>query len=473
MKKANFINGKWVENRSKDFLDVNHKYTGALLAKLPLASEQDIEDCITGLESGFKALKQWSAEKRADALNRLSEELALVKEDFSQLIVAEAGKPISYARGEIERCITTLKTAAREAFAFTGETIPIDYGIGQGKTAFTKPFPIGPVLGISPFNFPMNLALHKIAPALAVGCSIVIKPSPQAPLSCLSFASLCEKVGYPKGAINVIVCNNLMAEKMVRDPRIRMLSFTGSSKVGWYLKTIAGHKKILLELGGNAAVIIDESANLEEAARLTVQGAYIYAGQVCISVQRIYVHKNIFDEFLSLLLKNIKAVQTGDPHDPKTIVGPMIDSSNVTRIHSWIQEAVSEGAKILAGGVILDETHHIYAPTLITQTKPHMKIVCEEAFGPVAVIEQVNDFSEALDMTNQSDYGLQAGVFTNQINHMKQSFETLETGAVIINYIPGFRVDSMPYGGIKDSGLGREGIRYAMQEMTENRLLVY
>ncbi len=351
--------------------------------------------------------------------------------------------------------------------------MPIDYGAGEGKTAFTKRFPIGVIACITPFNFPLNLVLHKVAPALAVGCSVIVKPAPQAPLSTLALAGLIEKAGYPAGVFNAVVCGIPAAEKLVTDSRVAMLSFTGSEKVGWYLKQIAGQKKVVLELGGNAAVVVDKTADLATAARAVAKGAYLYAGQVCISTQRIFVVADVYQEFSKLLLAEIHQIPTGDPHDTAVISGPLIDNQHLQRIHSWINEAVAGGANLLAGGKILDERRNLYEPTLLTNTTDKMKVNSEEAFGPVAVIESVPDFGQALQAVNASRYGLQAGVFTNTFAHVKQAHEELEVGGIIINNVPGFRVDSMPYGGIKNSGFGREGIKYTMEEMTEPRLMVY
>lgn len=473
IKKANYINNTWQYDGNGDFLIVVDKYTSKELSKLPLATETQMEEAIVASVNGFNVYKKWSAGKRASVLNQLKHLIEENKDALAQLIVHEAGKPLSYAQGEISRCIATVEIAEREALMFKGEMIPMDFAAGEGKTAFTKPFPIGVVACITPFNFPLNLVLHKVAPALATGCSVIIKPAPQTPLSTLALTTLIEKLDLPKGVFNVVNCDIPVAEKMVRDNRIAKLSFTGSEQVGWYLKNIVGRKRVTLELGGNAAVIIDESANLESAAKTTAIGAYLYAGQICISTQRIYVHENVYDTFEKLLIKEIGALKVGNPSDKDVMVGPVIDHGHLIRIKDWVEEAVSGGAKVLTGGNIVSKSHNIYAPTLLSNTNTSMKVNCAEVFGPIAIIDSFKDFDEAIRLTNDSDYGLQAGVFTNAFENVKKAHEELEVGGIMINNIPGFRIDNMPYGGVKGSGFGREGLRYAMEEMTEERLIVY
>jgi glyceraldehyde-3-phosphate dehydrogenase (NADP+) len=329
------------------------------------------------------------------------------------------------------------------------------------------------VLAISPFNFPLNLALHKVGPALAAGCSVILKPSPYTPLTALALASLCKRVGLPPGVLNVVVCKNEEAELMLKDERLKMLTFTGSADVGWSLKAKAGKKKVILELGGNAAVIVDRSGDIDAAVKAIAMSAYNYAGQVCISVQRIYVDESIFDDFIEKFKVAVSELKMGPPSVEGVTVGPIIDSVHLERIKAWINEAREGGAQIIFGGDIADAEHNVFAPTLLTNTKEDMKIVAEEAFGPIAIIEKVQYFDEVIRAVNHSRYGLQAGLYTNQISQMKYAHEHLEVGGLIINGVPSFRVDSMPYGGVKDSGLGREGIKYAVEDMTEVRLLVY
>jgi acyl-CoA reductase-like NAD-dependent aldehyde dehydrogenase len=312
-----------------------------------------------------------------------------------------------------------------------------------------------------------------LAPAMAVGCPVVLKPAPQAPLSALALARMIEDIGWPSGAFSALLCGIPVAEKLVTDDRIAMLSFTGSDKVGWHLKAICGKKKVALELGGNASVIIDEGPDLGSAARAVAMGANLYAGQTCISTQRIYVVESVHDAFRDLLVKEYAALQAGDPSDASVSVGPIIDAGHFQRISRWVDEAVADGATVLAGGTAVDAARNIYAATLLTHVGREMNVSCAEVFGPVAVIAAVESFSEAMTRVNDSAYGLQVGVYTNNLSHMKAAHEGLDVGGVIINNVPGFRVDSMPYGGIKGSGLGREGLRYAMEEMSEPRLIVY
>jgi acyl-CoA reductase-like NAD-dependent aldehyde dehydrogenase len=469
---ANYIGGQWLSS-GEGVTEVCDKFTQLPLGQLPLASAQQADAAIAAAVTALPEMRSWSAAKRSQALKRLADLLEGKRAAFVDLIVREAGKPIGYARNEVERGVMTLRLAAAETLRFGGEYVPLDFGAGEGKMAVTHRFPVGVVLGITPFNFPLNLVLHKVAPALATGCPILLKPAPQAPLTALALAALVAEAGYPAGALQAFTCSNAVAETLVTDPRIAMLSFTGSDKVGWHLKSICGKKKVALELGGNAAVIVDETADLERAARLVATGAYIYAGQVCISTQRIYVTQPVFDAFREFLLAEIEGIQTGDPQLESTLVGPIIDGGHLQRIAEWVREALEAGAERLAGGYVFDPVHHLYAPTLLTRTRADMKVCTEEVFGPVAILESVPDFQAALQAVNESRFGLQAGVFTNRFDHVKMAHSTLEVGGVIINQVPGFRVDSMPYGGIKDSGLGREGIRYAMEDMTEPRLLVW
>jgi glyceraldehyde-3-phosphate dehydrogenase (NADP+) len=470
---ANLINGTWSFEGDGTFNTVLDKYHGTELARIPHATEAQMEAAIAAAYGSREGLRRMSAGERSAKLNALADIIERDQDVLAKLIVQEGGKPIGYAKGEIARCISTVRTAASEALRFSGEVVPIDHDAGKGKTAFTKRFPIGVIAAITPFNFPLNLVLHKVAPAMALGCPVVLKPAPQAPLSALALGRMLEEVGWPKGAFSVMLCGIPVAEKLVKDERVAMLSFTGSDKVGWHLKAICGKKKVALELGGNASVIIDEGADLAAAAKTVAMGANLYAGQTCISTQRIYVIESIHDAFRDLLVKEYKALKSGDPSDPDVAVGPIIDKGHFERISAWVDEAVKAGAKVLSGGKAIDAERNVYAATLMTDADPDMKVNCAEVFGPVAVLEAVKDFNSAIAKVNDSAFGLQAGVYTNNFAHVKQAHEELEVGGVIINNVPGFRVDSMPYGGIKDSGLGREGLKYAMEEMSEPRLLVY
>jgi len=470
---ANFINGSWSSTGDGTFNTVIDKYHRTELAKVPHATEPQMEEAIRAAYASRDAVRKLSAGERSAKLEALAALIAKHEEELALLIVKEGGKPIGYAKAEIARCITTVRTAAAEALRFTGESVALDYGAGAGKTAFTKRFPIGVIAAITPFNFPLNLVLHKVAPAMAVGCPVVLKPAPQAPLSSFALAKLIEEVGWPKGAFSALMCGVPVAEKLVKDERVAMLSFTGSDKVGWHLKSICGKKKVALELGGNASVIVDDGGDLASIAKTVAVGANIYAGQTCISTQRIYVVKSVFGQFRDLLVKEYAALKTGDPTDASVTVGPIIDKGHFDRIAHWVNEAVQGGAQVLSGGKAVDVDRNIYAPTLLTATNNSMKVNCAEVFGPVAILEEVADFGEAIARVNDSTYGLQAGVFTDSVANMKRAHDELEVGGIIMNSVPGFRLDSMPYGGIKDSGLGREGVKYTMEEMSEPRLMVF
>lgn len=470
---ANLINGNWTFEGDGTFNTVVDKYHGTELARIPNATVAQMEAAISAAYGSRGTLRRMSAGDRSAKLEALAKAIAQEEEAIVALMVKEAGKPVGAARIEVARSITTVRTAAGEALRFGGEMTPLDFGAGAGRTAYTKRYPIGVIAAITPFNFPLNLVLHKVAPAMAVGCPVVLKPSPQAPLCALVLGNLLARIGWPAEAFHVLTCGVPVAEKLVKDERVAMLSFTGSDKVGWHLKSICGKKKVALELGGNAAVIIDADVDLAVAAKSVAVGANVYAGQTCISTQRIYAVDSVFDRFRDLLVSAYAELKAGDPSDANVTVGPIIDKGHYERISGWVEEATKGGARILAGGKPVDLARNVYGATLLTGTQHSMRVNCAEVFGPVAILERVADMDEAIAQVNNSTYGLQAGVFTNSIANMKRAHDELEVGGVIINNVPGFRIDSMPYGGIKDSGLGREGVKYAMEEMSEPRLLVY
>ncbi len=470
---ANLINGTWHAEGDGTFNTVVDKYHGTELAKLPHATSAQMEQAIASAYAGRDALRRMSAGDRSAKLEALAGLMEKHQEELAQLIVREGGKPVGYARTEIARSIVTVRTAAAEALRFGGEVVPLDFGAGVGRTAITRRVPIGVIAAITPFNFPLNLVLHKVAPAMVVGCPVVLKPAPQAPLSALVLGRFLQEIGWPADAFHVLLSGIPVAEQLVKDERVAMLSFTGSDKVGWHLKSICGKKKVALELGGNAAVIVDEGVDLSATAKAVAMGANLYAGQTCISTQRIFAVKPVFAEFRDRLVQEFAALKAGDPADATTTVGPVIDKSHFERIGKWVDEAVAGGAQLLSGGKPVDAACNLYAATLLTNTRRDMQVNCAEVFGPVTVIEEVADFDAAIARVNDSTYGLQAGVFTPRIDRMKQAHAELEVGGVIMNNVPGFRIDPMPYGGVKDSGLGREGVKYAMEEMSEPRLLVY
>ncbi|RPJ72496.1 MAG: aldehyde dehydrogenase family protein, partial [Alphaproteobacteria bacterium] len=421
-----FINNEWIGHSTTNILSVTNKFDQNIIATIPYADASEVQFAIANSVQGFQVFSKLSAQERRELILKIRDGLILEKEKFINLIVSEAGKPLDYARAEIERSLMVLQLSAEEATRMHGESVPMDFGAGVGKTALTKRFPIGPILAISPFNFPLNLVLHKVAPALASGCSVILKPSPYTPLTALALASLCKRVGLPAGVLNVVVCKNEEAELILKDDRVKMLSFTGSADVGWALKAKAQKKKVVLELGGNASVIVDRSANLDEAAKAIAFGSYNYAGQTCISVQRIFVDHSVFDQFIEKFKAATSDLKMGHPNMEGVSVGPLIDRNHLERLTSWINEAKELGAQILFGGEVVDLERNLLAPTLITNTQENMKIVSEEAFGPIAIIEKVEYFDEVIRVINRSRYGLQAGLFTNQISQMKYAHEHLE-----------------------------------------------
>jgi glyceraldehyde-3-phosphate dehydrogenase (NADP+) len=385
-------------------------------------------------------------------------------------MTGEAGKPITDARREVARAVQTFTIAAEEAKRIPGEVIPLDWTPGMDShLGILRRVPIGPVLGITPFNFPLNLVAHKVAPALAAGNPILIKPAPQTPLTALLLAEVGLEAGVPPGGLNVLPCDNCVAERLVVDPRFKLLSFTGSAAVGWMLKAKCGKKKVVLELGGNAGVIVEQDADLDFAAQRCASGGFGYAGQTCISVQRIFVHHSVVDLFTTKLLLQVARLKGGDPNDESTVVGPLIDQHAAHRVEEWIGEAVAQGARVLLGGKRMGS---VVEATVLTNVTPTMKVSCREVFGPVVTVTPYRQFDEALEAMNRSEYGLQAGVFTQDVNKVFYAFRHLEVGAVLVNEIPTFRAEHMPYGGVKDSGLGREGLRISIEEMTEPRFLV-
>lgn len=449
---------------------VRAPYDHQPVAEICLAGTPEIEKAVQLALEAFLAFRQLPSHRRASALTHIAASLATRKEDFAHLMCLESGKPIMDARREVDRAIQTFTIAGEEAKRLPGEVIPMDVAPGMDHhMGIIHRFPIGPVLGITPFNFPLNLVAHKVAPCLAAGNPIIIKPAPQTPLTALLLAEVIQETDLPSGVFSVVPCNNQLAEQMARDPRFEALSFTGSVAVGWKLKSIAGKKRVLLELGGNAGVIIEPDADIDMAVQRCVTGGFSYSGQTCISVQRIYLHDQIYESFVESFASKVRALAAGDPSHENTVIGPLIDDRAACRVEEWIQEAVSQGAHLLAGGT---RKGAVVEATILANVTPRMKVSCEEVFGPVVTITKYQDFPHALDLLNDSPFGLQAGVFTNDVNKVFQAFRELKVGAVLANEIPTFRADHMPYGGIKDSGIGREGVRYAIEDLTERKLLV-
>jgi glyceraldehyde-3-phosphate dehydrogenase (NADP+) len=445
-------------------------YDGAWFISASFCGPAELEEAVAAAAASFEQTRRMASYERAGVLRQVGAALQARAREFADTMVQESGKPIGDAEAEVARAVHTFEIAAAEAERLYGETIPMDLRPNAaGRLGLTRRFPVGPVLAITPFNFPLNLAVHKIAPAIAAGCPIVVKPAEQTPLSCLKLAELIDATAWPKGALSVVPCDRSVAAGLVGDERFRVLTFTGSQKVGWELKARAGKARVVLELGGNAAVIVDASADLDLAIPRLVYGAFSYAGQKCISVQRLYVHAKVWDEFVRRFVDAARAVKLGDPRDREALVGPMIDERNARRIEEWIDEAVKGGAKVLLGGPRRDR---LVPPTVLTQVPRSARLAAEEAFGPTVNLERIEGFAEGIRAVNDSKFGLQCGVFTRDLGNALAAFEQISVGAVIVNDAPSFRIDHMPYGGVKESGLGREGVRYALRDYTEERLLV-
>ena len=460
---------EWVEGEA---FEVRSPWDQGLVGRVTIATRADARQAVNHAVASLRrtrALPRW---KRREILEDIAAALIDQHERFAQLIVAEAGKPLRLARTEVDRAVLTFKTAAEESVRLGGESIPLDLTEGnENRWGVVQRFPVGPVLAITPFNFPLNLVAHKVAPALAAGCPIILKPAPQAPFTALALGEIILKAGWPEEALAILTLSDAdtawLAEK---EDRIKLVSFTGSAKVGWNIKAHSGRKRVLLELGGNAALIIHgDWPNLDEAANRTAHAAFGFAGQSCISVQRVFVQRNIFQTFVWKLVDIAGKLVSGNPAEEATEVGPLIHLSDAERVESWIKEAIAAGAKLVSGG---ERTGSLIAPAILTATQPGMKIRDEEVFGPVVMVEPYEDFEEALADVNHSKYGLQAGLLTRDAGRILTAYRELEVGALIIGDTPSWRLDPMPYGGVKDSGLGREGVRSAIQEMTEPRMLV-
>jgi glyceraldehyde-3-phosphate dehydrogenase (NADP+) len=462
------IGGEWRE--ASESFKVVAPYSGELIADVFSAGTADNEEAIAAAADAVKEMQKLARFQIAAGLRKIADGINQRKDEFARTLAEEAAKPMRYARGEIERGIATFSAAAGEAERFVGEVVPLDIQPnGRGKTGWTLRVPRGVIYGITPFNFPLNLVAHKVAPALASGNSIIVKPSPRTPLTSLLLGEVFLESGLPKGALQIVPTDVKYIDSILDDERVAMLSFTGSAPVGWDLKQRAGKKAVALELGGNAPVIVDETADFDKSLSRTVTGAFAYSGQVCISVQRVYVHEKHFDRWTDGFVEAAGKLRHGDPLNEDTELSVMIDEAAAKRAESWVSEAVDNGAKLLCGG---KREGSMLEPIVLTDTHPEMRVVAEEVFAPVAIVEKFRDFAEAVDRANQSKYGLQAGVFTQSLANMEYASNNLEYGGVIVNDAPIFRVDNMPYGGSKDSGFGREGVRYAMEEMTERRLIV-
>ena len=459
------------EERAGDgTMAVHSPYDGKPVGEVAIAGTRDMEDAIASAALAFKDCRQLPRYERQAILRRIAAALHERSDALVDLMIADSGKPRRFARIEVERAISTFSLAADEVTRGAGEVLPLDVApSGVGYTAIASRRAIGPIGAISPFNFPLNLAAHKIAPAIAVGNPIVLKVPPQAPLSTLELARIVYASGWPKMGFSAMHAPVEIAQALATDERIVMLSFTGSSAVGWHLKSISGRKRVALELGGNAAAIVCDDADIAWAAQRCALGAFAQAGQVCIKVQRIYVLRNRYEAFREALLRETRALAIGDPNDERTMVGPVIDARSAERIADWVAQSIAGGARVLCGNTW---ERRVMAPTLLEDTQPSMCVESEEVFGPVATLRPVDSLNEAFERTNATRFGLQAGIFTHDVRTIAAAFERLDVGGVIANDYPTLRIDNFPYGGVKESGFGREGVRYAMDEMSEMKSLV-
>jgi acyl-CoA reductase-like NAD-dependent aldehyde dehydrogenase len=463
-----YVNGEW--RTGEGAFEVHSPYDDSVVAEIGVPTDADVEESIATAAETFKESRHLSVAARSTALDHISKRLAETLEENAELIAREGGKPLKWAKVEGARAVSTFRWASEVLRHGDDELMRLDTEAAFGsRIGLLRRFPFGPVFGITPFNFPLNLVAHKVAPALAVGAPIVVKPASATPVGALRLAELFDETDLPKGMYQVLPVRSSVADQMARDERFRKISFTGSPDIGWYLKGLDPKKRVTLELGGNAGVIVHSDADLDLAAARIAFGGYYQAGQSCISVQRVLVASEVYEDFAARLVKEVENLKTGDPMDPTVDVGPVIQKSEVERIDAWVKEAVSQGAEILTGG---HGDGPFYYPTLLSEVKPEMKVCREEIFGPVVTISPYETFDEALRVVNDSRFGLQAGVFTNDINRAFQAHREIEVGGVIVNDISAFRADQMPYGGSKDSGFGREGLRFAMEEMTEPRIMV-
>ena len=451
-------------------LKVTDKYSGEIAYEVPLATPEVLDQAIAAAVEATDAMRKLTVYERQAVLEHCIKRFTERQDELAEALCIEAGKPINDAKGEVGRLIDTFKIAAEETPRMLGETLPLDISPrAKGYRGMTQRVPIGPCAFISPFNFPLNLAAHKVAPAIAAGCPFVLKPASMTPIGALVIGEILAETNLPKGAFSILPCRRDSADLLTEDDRLKLLSFTGSPDVGWKLKARAGKKPVILELGGNAACVVDNDWDLDDAVARVIIGAFYQSGQSCIGVQRLFVHSDVYEAFKEKLLVKTKALKSGDPKDPETFIGPMISEGEATRLHSWITDAQERGATLLCGG---ERDGNMLQATLMENVPHDCELSAEEAFGPVAILEPFDDYDAVLKRVNDSRFGLQAGIFTRDIYKAQQAWDELEVGGVVIGDVPSWRVDHMPYGGVKDSGLGREGIRWAMEDMTELRLMV-
>jgi acyl-CoA reductase-like NAD-dependent aldehyde dehydrogenase len=464
-----FLAGRWVD--SPDLLEVSNPANPESPAGATYnATEEQYDEATEAALRAFEVTRKLPAYERGAILRNISAGIKERREELGRLIALESGKPVRDALVEVDRATLTFRLGAEEAERMYGELIPLDLmASSKGRVGVTRRFPIGPIAAISPFNFPLNLAAHKLSPAIASGNPVVLKPPSKDPLTMLTVAEIVESAGAPEGSVSILPMTRELGDRLVADARYKLLTFTGSPSVGWRMKERAGKKKVVLELGGNAGVIVDESADIDWAVKRILVGAYTYAGQVCISVQRMFVHERVWDAFMERFVEGARRIRVGDPLDPETELGPMVDVAAAERTQRWVDEAVAMGGKVLLGG---RADGSFFPPTVLVDTPVQAQVCSNEAFAPVVVAFPFRDFSDAVRGVNESFYGLQSGVFTNDLAHAWEAFDELEVGGVIINDIPTYRIDHMPYGGVKDSGQGREGLRWAIEDMTELRIMV-
>jgi acyl-CoA reductase-like NAD-dependent aldehyde dehydrogenase len=463
-----WVDGEW--RQSENVRVIRNPFDGRPAGKVYQASATDLDDAIAASVKGFAAWRHSSAYERHSVLRAISTGIEDRKEDFARMITLETGKPITLSRSEVDRTVFTFSIAADEARRLGGEVLPLDLNHqSAGRFGIARRFPLGPVGAITPFNFPLNLVAHKVAPAIASGNSIVLKPSSNAPQVALLLAEVIARTSLPKPCLNVVCCAGEDSTQLIEDSRIKLISFTGSPAVGWPLKSRAGKKRVTLELGGNAGAVVEPDADLQVTIPKIIAGGFANAGQSCIAVQRVYIHQSIWEHARRELLSGVARLIVGDPFDEKTIVGPMITEGAAKKIESWIAEGVEKGARIVCGG---KRSGAFLEPTIMENVSADSKVSCLEVFAPLITIEPYTGFEEALDRLNGSEFGLQAGIFTSSLSKALKAYDVLDVGGLVINDVPTYRIDHMPYGGVKDSGFGREGIRYAIEEMTELKLLV-
>ncbi len=464
-----FVGGRWVEGGPP--LEVRNKYSGEVMGTIPEARREDVDAAVGAAQKAAEVMADLPAHRRGEILRRAAELIQQRREEFARTIAAEAGKALKFARIEVDRGITTFTVASEEAKRIHGETVPMDaVPAGEGYFGFWVRRPVGVVAAITPFNFPLNLVAHKVAPALAAGNSVVLKPASTTPLTAVLLCQVLQEAGLPPGALNLVVGpGSTVGEWLVADPRVAKVSFTGSPAVGRRITERAGIKKVTLELGNTSPVIVAPDVDLDFVARRCAVGAYYNSGQVCISVQRIYADRRAYEPFLDRFVQASEDMVVGDPLDERVDVGPMIDEGEARRIEAWVEEALAGGARVLTGH---RRQGAVYWPTVLTEVRPEMKVVAQEAFAPVASVIRADDFEQALEQANATEYGLQAAVFTRDVDRVLQAIRRLNFGGVIINDTPAYRVDHMPYGGVRGSGIGREGVRYAIEEMTNIQMVV-